>query len=193
MNKKPTIILAFNINHLFLYHRSSFLLGQMDKIYTRQGDYGKTTLRPGVRVEKDDPRIEANGETDQLNALLGIVKSLLAKEDDEAAFIGGLQKQLISLMAYVTTSAKGDCKAEEYLQLTTQMEKRIDGRVKMPAFHFDLPGRCPANGILHLARTQCRTVERRLWTLSKTYPLDGSVFKFINRMSDYLFALAVSV
>lgn len=162
-------------------------------IYTRTGDKGKTSLRQGERVDKDDERIEANGEADQLNALLGIVKCLLPKEEKDAAFLEKIQNQLMDLMAYVAMSGRGECNSEEYASQTRQMELRIDDLTSMPSFHFDLPGSCHLNGLLHLARTQCRTVERRLCTLNKTYPMDASVLKYLNRLSDYLFALAVSV
>lgn len=165
----------------------------MIKIYTRTGDSGKTSLRFGVRVDKDDPRIEANGQTDQLNAILGIVRCMLPKGSADAEFIEAIQNRLMDLMSYVATSGQMECKKEEYLSQIRQMEERIDSKANLPAFHFDIPGSCTLNGFLHLARTQCRTVERRLWTLNKTYPLDDSVLHFLNRLSDYLFALAVSV
>lgn len=165
----------------------------MSKIYTRTGDGGKTSLRLGVRVEKDDPRIEVNGQTDQLNAILGIVRCMLPKDSDDAQFIEAIQNQLMDLMSYVATSGQTECKTEKYLSQTRQMEQLIDGKANLPTFHFDIPGSCTLNGFLHLARTQCRTVERRLWTLNRTYPMDDCVLHFLNRLSDYLFALAVSV
>lgn len=163
----------------------------MSKIYTRTGDQGKTSLRLGLRVDKDDIRIEVNGETDKLNAVLGIAKSMLSAEDEEKALVGRIQQQLMAMMAYVATSAQEDCDDATYQQMTEEMERHIDHWASMPSFHFDLPGKSTLNGILHLARTQCRTVERRLWTLNRTYVMKESIFCFLNRLSDYLFALAL--
>ena len=126
----------------------------MKQIYTKTGDKGETSLRDGVRVAKDDPRIEANGELDHLNALLGVVRSMLP-EGSTRELIFCLQRELMSIMSHV------------------------------------IPGNgSTLSAIIHTARTQARTVERRLWSLSRQYAVDESILIMMNRLSDYLFVLA---
>lgn len=75
----------------------------MKSIYTKTGDTGTTAIREGVRVYKDDPRIEANGQTDHLNSLLGIVRSLLPAESEAAVMIRDIQRELMVVMSHVAT------------------------------------------------------------------------------------------
>lgn len=158
------------------------------KIYTKTGDGGKTSLLGGRRVDKDDCRIEANGQIDELNAALGVVKAAL---DDAAvkAEIDRLQRALIAVMGVV---AGGELGAEADLPgLTAMMEQAIDDRSTGGAFGFQIPGSSLPNAFLHVARTKARAAERSMWAMSRTHPLGGDVMRFMNRMSDYLFALSV--
>ncbi len=75
----------------------------MKSIYTKTGDTGTTAIREGVRVYKDDPRIEANGQTDHLNSLLGIVRSLLPAESEAAVMIRDIQRELMVVMSHVVS------------------------------------------------------------------------------------------
>ena len=75
----------------------------MKQIYTKTGDEGMTSLRDGVRVSKDDPRIEANGQIDQLNAHLGIVRSMLHDDDEDSRFILAVQRELMTVMSHIAT------------------------------------------------------------------------------------------
>lgn len=158
------------------------------KIYTKTGDHGKTSLLGGKRVDKDDCRIETNGQIDELNAVLGVVK---ASQDDVLvkAEIDRLQRALMAVMGVVAggkLSPKADLPG-----LTAMMEEAIDARQTGGAFGFQIPGNSLANAFLHVARTKARTAERSMWAMSRMYPLDGDVMRFMNRMSDYLFALTV--
>lgn len=150
----------------------------MKQIYTKTGDAGTTSLRDGVRVNKDDIRIEANGEIDMLNSLIG----LMAEGDQ---LLTDIQQELMTVMSHVATpDGKQNPRQLHCNELTTRMEQAIDAS-KTPA-GFVLP-----RGIAHVARAQCRTAERRLWTVHRQHPLDESILRMINRLSDYLFVCAL--
>lgn len=161
----------------------------MKKIYTKIGDKGETSLRDGVRVAKDDPRIEANGELDHLNALLGVVRSMLPKESTRE-LIYCLQRELMTIMSHVATpEGRTNPRQLHTQELIVEMESAIDQF--QPASGFVIPGNgSTLSAIIHTARTQARTVERRLWSLSRQYAVDESILIMMNRMSDYLFVLA---
>ena len=76
------------------------------KIYTKRGDGGETSLRQGVRVPKDDIRIETNGQIDELNSLLGIITSMMEDGDEGKTFIQSIQKQLMAIMALIANTKK---------------------------------------------------------------------------------------
>lgn len=162
----------------------------MKDICTKTGDKGTTGLRGGVRVAKDDIRIDTNGEIDHLNAILGIVRAKLPHDDPRHAFINDIQRELMVVMSHVATP-DGDInpKALHVLEMTQEMERRI-AESTAPA-RFVIPGDNELSAFLHLARTQTRTVERRLWTLGRTHPLDSQIPVFMNRLSDYLFTCAI--
>ena len=150
----------------------------MKQIYTKTGDAGTTSLRDGVRVNKDDLRIEANGEIDMLNSLIG----LMAEGNQ---LLTDIQRELMTVMSHVATpDDKQNPRQLHCNELTTRMEQAIDAS-KTPA-GFVLP-----RGIAHVARAQCRTAERRLWTVHRQHPLDESILRMMNRLSDYLFVLAL--
>ena len=164
----------------------------MKQIYTKTGDEGQTSLREGVRVPKDDPRIEANGQIDQLNAHLGIVRSMLDETQDFASLqlIHAVQRELMTVMSHIATPQDSVNPRELHTKdLIQQMEHHID----KTHYHggFVVPGGgSTLAAFIHLARTQARTVERRLWSLRHDYPIDESVLVMMNRLSDYLFVLA---
>ena len=136
-----------------------------------------TSLREGVRVNKDDLRIEANGEIDMLNSLIG----LMAEENQ---LLTDIQRELMAVMSHVATpDGKQNPRQLHCDELTIRMEQAIDAS-KTPA-GFVLP-----RGIAHVARAQCRTAECRLWTVHRQHPLDESILRMMNRLSDYLFVLA---
>lgn len=149
----------------------------MKQIYTKTGDAGQTSLRGGVRVLKDDLRIETNGQLDMLNALLGMVQ----KEDK---ILCDVQRELMVVMSHVATpDGEQNPRPLHCDELIQRMEQAIDG-AQTPS-GFVIP-----QGIFHVARAQCRTAERRLWTVHREHPLDPSILRMINRLSDYLFVLA---
>ena len=162
----------------------------MKQIYTKTGDEGMTSLREGVRVPKDDPRIEANGQIDQLNAHLGIVRSMLQDDDENSHLIHDVQRELMTIMSHIATPQ--GCKNPRVLHaaaITAQLELAINNIDYQGGFVIPGGGSTLA-AFIHLARTQARTVERRLWSLNAQYPVDESVLVMLNRLSDYLFVLA---
>ena len=162
----------------------------MKQIYTKTGDEGMTSLRDGVRVPKDDPRIEANGQIDQLNAQLGIVCSMLQDDDESSRLIHDVQRELMTVMSHIATPQNSVNPRELHtVELTQQMEQHIDKSNYQGGFIVPGGGSTLA-AFIHLARTQARTVERRLWSLHHNFSVDESVLVMMNRLSDYLFVLA---
>ena len=157
------------------------------KVYTRNGDGGQTSLMGEKNVVKDDVRIEANGMLDELNAVLGVVKAAML-ESPQRIRIDAVQNQIMRIMG-VVAGARTDMSA--LTRITTQLEQDIDAMPVDGKFCFSVPGETPLNAWLHVARARCRTAERRLWTMHARYPVDAAILQFINRLSDYLFVLAV--
>lgn len=149
-----------------------------------------TSLRGGVRVWKDDIRIETNGQIDHLNALLGIVKSKLPTSSIHCEMLTAIQRELMVVMSHVATpEGEKNPKILHCSELIVKMEQQL-ANADVPAC-FVIPGANELSAFLHLARTQARTAERRLWTLSHTAPLDRQILIFFNRLSDYLFLMAL--
>jgi cob(I)alamin adenosyltransferase len=166
------------------------------KLYTRSGDAGETSYFDGTRVRKDDPRLDAYGEVDELNAWLGLVRSsgLEPALDDD---IDRLQRDLFALGAQladpadklaprVTKAVIADADVERLEQLID----RYDGDAP-PLRRFILSGGAPAGAALHIARTVCRRAERKMVAL--TPPVDPVLLRYVNRLSDLLFAMARAV
>lgn len=162
----------------------------MKQIYTKTGDNGTTSLRDGVRVAKDDPRISANGLIDQLNAHLGIVRSMLKDDETNAKLIHAVQCELMVVMSHIATP-EGSINPRELhaADLLQNLEDAIDRADYKGGFVVPGGGSALA-AFIHLARTQARTVERTLWKLNRQYPLKESILVMMNRLSDYLFVLA---
>jgi cob(I)alamin adenosyltransferase len=164
------------------------------KIYTRTGDKGDTGLFGGVRVPKDDTRVEAYGTIDETNAAIGVALAHCG-----SAFVlrilGEVQSDLFTLGAELS-SASGQ---EERLgiRLLTEadvlrLEHAIDDAEEPlpPLKNFVLPGGPPDVAALHLARTVARRAERRVLSLSRREPVRGTVLVYLNRLADLLFVLA---
>ncbi len=162
----------------------------MKQIYTKTGDEGMTSLRDGVRVAKDDPRIEANGQIDQLNAYLGIVRPMLGDDKENSQLIHAVQRELMVVMSHIATPEGSDNPRELHAaDIITQLERAIDNADYQGGFVVPGGGSQLA-AFIHLARTQARTVERRLWSLNREHPVNKDILVMMNRLSDYLFVLA---
>jgi len=167
------------------------------KIYTKTGDAGDTSLFDNSRVSKADPRVDAYGEVDEVNACLG---AALAAEvgADIAAVLTTVQKDLFAVGARLADPssriAERVTKAAVTSQQVALLEVTID-RLEMelpPLRRFILPGGSPAGSLLHLARTVCRRAERRVIGLGPD-AVEPGVIIYLNRLSDLLFVMARAV
>jgi cob(I)alamin adenosyltransferase len=164
------------------------------KIYTRTGDQGETGLFKGPRVRKDAPRIEAYGDVDELNALLGLVRSAgLPGDVDEV--IARVQHQLFSVGAELATpNAAAQSMTGVHPLHVAELELAIDRfEATLPRLtQFILPGGSMPASLLHLARTVCRRAERRIVGLSGSSgeAVSDVLLAYVNRLSDLLFVLA---
>jgi cob(I)alamin adenosyltransferase len=166
------------------------------KIYTRTGDSGSTALFGGARTSKSDPRVEAYGDVDELNATLGLARaSELMPRIDEV--LVPIQRDLFSIGALLATPDRE--KMKQHLDKARIDDERIaeleraidDGDAELePLKAFILPGGTPKAAALHLARTVCRRAERRVVALRTTVEVPDVVVVYLNRLSDLLFTLA---
>jgi cob(I)alamin adenosyltransferase len=166
------------------------------KIYTRTGDTGETSLFGGTRARKDDPRVDAYGEVDELNAWLGFVRAaapdaavdgeLAAIQRDLFALGAQLADPAETLSARVAKAVVGD----GHVARLEQAIDRFDAALP-PLRRFILAGGTPAGAALHVARTVCRRAERRIVSLDP--PVDPVLVRYVNRLSDLLFVLARAV
>jgi cob(I)alamin adenosyltransferase len=163
------------------------------KIYTRTGDFGETSLVGGSRVRKDDPRVAAYGEVDELNACLGFARALGLDADIDADVLR-LQRDLFALGAQladpserlgakVVKAVVGDGDVSRLEEMIDRLEASLP-----PLRHFILAGGSRSGAALHLARTVCRRAERRMVALQP--PVDPVLLRYVNRLSDLLFVLA---
>ncbi|MFN2570427.1 MAG: cob(I)yrinic acid a,c-diamide adenosyltransferase [Gemmatimonadales bacterium] len=171
------------------------------KIYTKTGDAGETGLFGGGRVPKDDPRVRAYGDVDELNAAIGFVAAL-DPAAFEAATLQSIQRDLFTIGAELATP--DPVKLEKVLARSGApvgaaevgaLEDVIDKHEATlePLKNFILPGGAPKAAALHLARTTCRRAERSVVTLSRHQPINLSIIHYLNRLSDLLFVLARAV
>lgn len=164
----------------------------MSKIYTKTGDDGETGLFGEPRVRKDHPRIEAYGTVDELNAVLGIVRTQ-APPPEVDALLAAIQNQLFDLGAELAAPEpqKFGIVGVGPKQIAA-LEAAIDRHDAdlAPLRQFILPGGTPAAAHLHLARTVCRRAERRLLTLAAVASISPHTVVYLNRLSDLLFVLA---
>jgi cob(I)alamin adenosyltransferase len=168
------------------------------RIYTRTGDKGDTGLFGGGRVPKDHPRVEAYGDVDELNAALGLARSIeMMPRIDEV--LAPIQRDLFSLGALLATPQPEKVKQQlEKARLgdarIAELERAIDeGESELePLTAFILPGGTPKSAALHLARTICRRAERHVTALAHdaSVGVPPIVIVYLNRLSDLLFVLA---
>lgn len=165
------------------------------KIYTRGGDQGETGLIGGVRVPKDDIRVAAYGEVDELNAVLGVVIAHSA-DAQRNALLTDIQKDLFAIGAHLAdpraTIAGKKPKTALDDQHVRHLEQAIDEREARlePLKTFLLPGGSVVGSCLHLARGVCRRAERHIVALHHESPVETVILIYVNRLADLLFVLA---
>ena len=165
------------------------------KIYTKKGDQGNTGLFGGGQVRKNNPRVEAYGNIDELNSVIGITIAQCANAEIRN-FLSQIQHDLFAIGSDLATP-ESDSKLRKAVEincsdLTGRIEEFIDkweARLS-PLRNFILPGGSTGSAYLHLARTVCRRAERSIVFLSDSEPINMTVIPYINRLSDLLFVLA---
>lgn len=166
------------------------------KIYTRSGDEGETSLFGGRRVPKDDSRVDAYGNVDELNAVLGLA-AVCDPQDLERELIMEIQRDLFSIGGRLASPDPD--RVSQALQKAVVPHDRIDAleaaidRMYLelpPLKQFILPGGTVKSAYLHLARTVCRRAERSVVALNNESGVPREILTYLNRLSDFLFTLA---
>ena len=164
----------------------------LNRIYTRTGDDGTTSLGSGARRKKYDLRVDAYGTVDEVNAVLGLVRLHTAGGPLDAG-LARIQNDLFDVEADLCLSEKGPGGAR--LTVTDAQVAWLEGEIDRlngelePLKSFILPGGSEASAYLHLARTVCRRAERVMVELNdqKGEEVSAPSLKYVNRLSDYLF------
>ena len=172
----------------------------LNRIYTRTGDKGDTALGDGQRRQKHDPRVEAYGAVDELNAAIGVAR--LATRENAAldAMLARAQNDLFDLGADLCTPAPETPPAHPQLRVIASQVERLEREIDalnapLSALRsFVLPGGSPAAAHLHVARTICRRAERRMTELAQRPGeiVGAPAIAYVNRLSDFLFVAARS-
>ena len=179
---------------------------RLTRIYTRTGDGGSTRLSDMSVARKSDPRVEAYGDVDEANSVIGVALATGQLPESVAALLGSLQNELFDLGADLSTPVRPDPPWEP-LRITQDYVDRLEHwcdefSEPLPALtSFILPGGSMAAAQLHVARTVVRRAERRAWAAVELYGTDpvadealpGGVnplaLTYLNRLSDLLFIL----
>lgn len=166
------------------------------KIYTRTGDKGDTGLFGGGRVPKDDARVAAYGDVDELNSAIGVSRALLPGASFDS-LLEQIQRDLFAIGGHLATPDPEKvraalAKAELGEERVGAMEAAIDAAdTELPPLRaFVLPGGTPGAAALHVARTVCRRAERSVVGLARTAEVPALFIIYLNRLSDLLFTLA---
>lgn len=165
----------------------------INRVYTRRGDQGDTSLAGGRRVPKDSLRIEAYGTVDELNAFIGLARHTAREAGlgELAEILLRVQHELFNLGSILATMPEdvhprqARITGAEVALLESEIDTMNDG---LPALRsFVLPGDCRLNAELHVCRTVCRRAERICVALARRENIPGEAVKYLNRLSDALF------
>jgi len=168
------------------------------KIYTKTGDRGETGLIGGTRVLKSALRVEAYGEVDELNAVLGYARMRLTDQAINERLME-IQRDLFAIGAQLADPRGQVEKKAEKAAVSEARVKELEALIDKydamlaPLRSFILPGGAEVGAILHLARAVCRRAERRMVALAQETPLPAVLLVYINRLSDLLFILARAI
>ncbi len=157
---------------------------RLTKIYTKTGDKGDTGLSTGLRVRKDCPQIQAIGDVDELNSVLGMVLTYDMPNDMQEIIIE-IQHQLFNLGAELNNAELTFTNKDN----VEKLEDKIDefNNTLPPLINFILPGGGSASATCHLARAVCRRAERSVVMLNEENELNPQLQIYLNRLSDFLF------
>jgi cob(I)alamin adenosyltransferase len=162
---------------------------RIDRVVTKGGDTGETSLGDGARVSKADPRIEAMGAVDEANASVGVLRLHTRTRPREDAMLARVQNDLFDVGADLCVPGTGG----DRLRLTDAAVTRLEAEVEamnaaLPALQsFILPGGTDAAAFAHMARVAARRAERTVVVVDDVNPV---VRRYLNRLSDHLFVLA---
>lgn len=174
----------------------------MTKLYTRTGDKGSTTLVGGIKISKSHARIEAYGTIDELNSHIGMLVAMMRCNEkyavdysDYAMYLERIQALLFNIGTYLATDTSqtpiypsAKLNEEEVALLESNIDKVV---AATPENHcFVLPGGSIIAAQAHICRTVCRRAERRMVELAETVDILNIYIRYINRLSDYLYAVA---
>ena len=172
----------------------------LDKIYTKHGDQGTTSLACGTRVSKTCLRVAVVGAIDETNCQLGMLRTAATQCDhpDVAATAGGIlthiQQDLFDIGSLLATSPSCDLATKRTLpnQCITNLEQAMDRyqQTLKPLSSFVLPGGTTLNAHAHLARATARRAERQAWELHAEAPVADTILRYLNRLSDFFFVYA---
>ncbi|NLY36564.1 MAG: cob(I)yrinic acid a,c-diamide adenosyltransferase [Tissierellia bacterium] len=163
----------------------------MSKIYTKGGDKGGTSLYDQIRVSKDDIRVESYGTVDELGAALGVAKNFVEDEPMRET-ITTIQHKLFTVASNLATQDQSKIPTQicekDILDLEKLIDKYMDAVERKNCFIVNGSG--TRSAFLHVARTVCRRAERRAVSLAAIADVDPLVIKYLNRLSDAIYAMA---
>lgn len=165
-------------------------------LYTRTGDAGETSLVGGKRIAKDSLRLESYGTIDELSSHLGRLAADKGIDEELRSELKQIQNEMFNIGSYLATAVEPNTEPVCPSLADGARLQRLEGWIdaldgQTPAMHaFVLPGGHPAAADAHIARTVCRRAERAIIALSRSEYVDPAVLRYINRLSDYLFAAA---
>ena len=168
----------------------------LNRIYTKSGDGGQTSLGDGTRVAKSHPRITAYGGVDELNSCLGVVISLGTPDKGLCEILLAIQNDLFDVGADLCIPESEEPIDYEPLRVVQTQAERIERWIDAaneqlaPLESFILPGGTPLAALLHQARTVCRRAEVGVQRLAEQEKINPQVLIYLNRLSDLLFVLA---
>lgn len=166
------------------------MANRLTRLYTRRGDKGTTGLANGNRVAKTHPRIEALGDVDELNSLMGLLAAELSASDSLQPDLMQIQNDLFDLGGELAVAdAQYTAIDAECLEA---IEEKVDhlNETLPPLKEFILPGGNRGAAQAHLARSVCRRAERRMVELAATDTVNPLAIAYLNRLSDLLFVYA---
>ena len=160
-------------------------------IYTKTGDKGETSLFDNKRVPKDDIRVESYGTIDELSSWIGLAKNYV-EDSDIYDTLQDIQNKLFTVAAILATEDQTKIKDNMVDEDILDLEKIIDyymEKLNNPK-GFIVTGSNKKSAYLHVSRTVCRRAERRIISLTKIAEINPLVIKYVNRLSDALYAIA---
>ena len=165
-----------------------------NKVFTKTGDSGFTSLNSGKRVPKHDIRIKAYGTIDELIAWLGLIRGITSTTDIKTTLLE-IQKQLMTIAAEFSIESKKDL-LKNLIPIQPIDVKHIENKIDIltaklpPLKDFLIPGGHVLISYSHLARCVCRRAEKYITELDEEVSISSSIIDYMNRLSDYFFTLS---